>query len=63
MVDERPVFPLSCYGPAKEEPNLIIEQDESSEELRMKFIQANASGNPQQYVSYLSDYFIIFTKK
>jgi hypothetical protein len=47
---ERPVWPLSVYGPAKGEPNLIDNTDVSPEELRLKFWEAKQANDPSLYV-------------
>ncbi|KAF8324564.1 uncharacterized protein EI90DRAFT_3129745 [Cantharellus anzutake] len=49
---DRPLWPFSSYGPAKGEPNLISGLDESPEEMRIKFWQANMQGNPALYTQY-----------
>ena len=51
MVDEKPVWPLSSYGAAKNAPNLLTDLDLSSEELRVRAYEAQKSGQVQQYVS------------
>jgi len=51
MVDERPLWPLSSYGAAKNAPNLLPDLDLSSEELRVRAYEAQKSGQMQQYVS------------
>jgi len=50
MVDERPLWPLSSYGAAKNVPNLLADLDLSSEELRVRAYEAKKSGQMQQYV-------------
>ena len=50
---DRPLWPLSSYGPAKYVPNVIQGLDESSEELRFKAFTAAKSGTMQEYVRSL----------
>ncbi|OBZ70306.1 Nucleoporin-like protein 2 [Grifola frondosa] len=52
---DRPAWPLSSYGPAKFEVNLIPNLDESPEELRVKAVQAAQSGTIQEYLRYESE--------
>jgi len=42
---ERPIWPLSAYGPGKDAPRQLIDGDMSPEELRSQFYKARASGN------------------
>ena len=49
LTKERPIYPLSVYGPGKGEPTLIG-ADVSPEELRLKFYAARGDLN-----SYVSD--------
>jgi nucleoporin NUP42 len=52
MTTEKPVWDLSIYGPAKEEPNMIVGTDLSPEEDRVKYYQYKMqTGNEAQYVS------------
>ena len=48
LTKERPIYPLSVYGPGKGEPTLIG-ADVSPEELRLKFYAAR--GDLNSYVS------------
>lgn len=48
---DKPLWPLSSYGPGKFEPILVGGLDESSEELRVKAVLALQAGNLNQYVS------------
>ncbi len=41
---------MSCYGPAKMQPTLIGNLDESMEEMRVKAAQAAKAGTIQDYV-------------
>ena len=50
---EKPIWPLSSFGPAKMQPNLIAGLDESPEELRVRANQAASAGTTQDYVSTL----------
>jgi nucleoporin NUP42 len=51
MTTEKPVWDLSIYGPAKEEPNMIVGTDLSPED-RVKYYQYKMqTGNEAQYVS------------
>ncbi|CEP08812.1 hypothetical protein [Parasitella parasitica] len=52
LTDERPQWKLSVYGPAKEEPNLIVGVDRSVEEDRLLYYTSmRATGNTSQYLS------------
>lgn len=46
---ERPMWALTSYGPAKNEPNLISMIDLSQEELRWEYYQAVKANNPGLY--------------
>ncbi|CAM0135558.1 hypothetical protein VKS41_005207 [Umbelopsis sp. WA50703] len=51
MTTEKPVWDLSIYGPAKEEPNMIVGTDLSPEEDRVKYYQCKMqTGNEAQYL-------------
>jgi len=45
------MWPLSSYGPAKNEPTYIVGLDMSPEEMRLKAYDARKSGQIDQYVS------------
>lgn len=47
LADERPEYPLSCYGPGREAPRQLIEGpvEVSPDELRWRYYQQRASGN------------------
>jgi hypothetical protein len=47
---DKPSWPLSSYGPAKYEPVLIPNLDESQEELRVRAQAALKAGTPNDYV-------------
>jgi hypothetical protein len=47
---DKPSWPLSSYGPAKNEKNLLPPLDESPEELRFKAVTAIRNGNINEYV-------------
>ena len=49
---DRPSWILSCYGPAKNQPTIIRDMDESMEELRVKAVQATRTGAVQEYVRH-----------
>ena len=52
LKDERPLWPLSVFAPAKEEPNLVVGTDFSPEEDRMQYYMSMRMTNtPNQYVS------------
>lgn len=48
---DKPLWPLSSYGAAKYEPNLITSQEESPEELRVRAVTALKASNSGEYVS------------
>ena len=48
---EKPLWPLSSYGPSKHEPLLLSGLDESPEDLRVKAFTALKAGNSSEYVS------------
>ncbi|KAG5644807.1 hypothetical protein DXG03_007629 [Asterophora parasitica] len=50
--NDKPLWPLSTYAPAKHEPNLLAGLDESAEELRVRAYTANQSGKGAEYVAY-----------
>lgn len=52
MTSERPIWPLSSYGPGKNAPLQLMEGDieQSPEEMRVRHYLAVASGNPQESV-------------
>lgn len=47
---DKPLWPLSSYGPAKHEPVVISGLDESPEELRLKAVTALKAGTTDEYV-------------
>ena len=49
---DKPLWPLSSYGPAKCEPNLLSGLDESPEELRVRAVTALRAGNGNEYVGH-----------
>jgi len=51
LSSDKPIWPLSCYGPAKFEPNVLAGLDESMEELRVRAALALNAGNSNEYVS------------
>ncbi|KAJ8087231.1 hypothetical protein PM082_006061 [Marasmius tenuissimus] len=52
---DKPLWPLSSYGAAKYETNLISGLDESYEEMRCKAASAIKAGNANQYMQYESE--------
>jgi nucleoporin NUP42 len=64
---DKPSWPLSSYGPAKHEKNLLPTLDESPEELRLKAATAMRNGNINEYVRVphciLSNNFLIIGRK
>jgi nucleoporin NUP42 len=50
---DKPSWPLSSYGPAKNEKNLLPSLDESPEELRFKAVTAMQNGSINEYVRTL----------
>lgn len=56
LTTERPIWPLSSYGPGKNAPLQLMEGDieQSPEEMRVKHYLAMAQGNPQESVSFLA---------
>lgn len=55
LTGQRPIYPLSCYGPGREAPRQLIEGpvEISPEELRVRFYNQRAAGNEAVAVSYL----------
>lgn len=52
LTEERPQWKLSVYGPAKEEPNLVVGTDRSPEEDRLLYYMSmRTTGNESQYAS------------
>jgi hypothetical protein len=49
LTEQRPMYRLSSYGPAKNEPCLISGQDTSQDELRWMYYKVK--GDVSQYVS------------
>ena len=47
---DRPMWPLTSYGPAKFVPTVLGGLDESPEELRVKAVTAMKAGNISEYV-------------
>lgn len=47
---EKPLWPLSNYGPNKFEPNLFPPMDESTEEMRVKYLLAQRNNTLNEYV-------------
>lgn len=55
LTSDKPLWPLSTFGPAKYEPNLVSNFDESMEELRLRAVIALKAGNVNEYVELLSN--------
>jgi hypothetical protein len=55
---EKPIWPLSSYGAAKNEHTIIATLDESPEELRWKAVQALKSNTA---VDYVRDRYMLLT--
>ncbi|KAM6490734.1 hypothetical protein JOM56_014077 [Amanita muscaria] len=49
---DKPAWPLSTYGPAKNEPNLLGGLDESPEELRVRAVTTLRAGSANEYMTY-----------
>ncbi|KAF8433020.1 hypothetical protein L210DRAFT_3650092 [Boletus edulis BED1] len=49
---DKPLWPLSSYGPAKHEPVVVGGLDESPEELRLKAVTALKAGTTDEYTKY-----------
>lgn len=47
---DKPLWPVSSYGSAKAEPNILAELDESPEEMRWKATEALKAGKATDYV-------------
>jgi nucleoporin NUP42 len=47
---EKPMWPLTSYGPGKFQPLLVGGLDESFEELRLRAVTAIKSGITDEYV-------------
>lgn len=60
---DKPIWPLSSYGPAKGEPTILEGLDESAEEMRWKALQAVRSGNIAEYVCRISNSLLLKTSK
>ncbi|THH21029.1 hypothetical protein EUX98_g8472 [Antrodiella citrinella] len=59
LAQEKPLWPLSSYGPAKGAPTLVAGFDESPEELRVKAVTAMKANNFQEYTNYEAQHFSI----
>lgn len=53
LTDQKPIYPLSCYGPGKDAPRQLIEGgvELSPEELRLRYYVCRAEGNEATAVS------------
>jgi nucleoporin NUP42 len=47
LTDQRPIYPLSCYGPGRGAPRQLIEGpvEISPEELRVRYYSQRLAGN------------------
>jgi nucleoporin NUP42 len=54
---DKPSWPLSSYGPAKHEKNLLPTLDESPEELRLKAATAMRNGSINEYLQHEQNVF------
>jgi nucleoporin NUP42 len=52
MTTDRPIWPMSCYGPGTDAPRQLIEGDveQSPEEMRVRAYLMVAQGEQQQIV-------------
>jgi nucleoporin NUP42 len=55
LTEQRPVFPLSCYGPGRGAPRQLIEGpvEISPEELRVRYYAQRLAGNEAVAVSII----------
>lgn len=53
LTGQRPVYPLSCYGPGRDAPRQLIEGpvEISPDELRSRYYTLRLAGNETQAVS------------
>lgn len=53
LTDQRPIYPLSAYGPGRDAPRQLIEGpvEISPEELRLRYYTLRAAGNEAAAVS------------
>jgi hypothetical protein len=56
LTGQRPIYPLSCYGPGRDAPRQLIEGpvEISPEELRVRYYAQRLEGNEPSAVSTLS---------
>jgi nucleoporin NUP42 len=59
---DKPLWPLSSYGPSKHEVNLISNLDESPDELRVRAAAAIKAGAISDYVGRFPAFFNLFKK-
>lgn len=52
LTNEKPIYPLSCYGPGRDAPRQLIEGacEISPEELRLRYYNLRDAGNESQAV-------------
>jgi nucleoporin NUP42 len=57
LTTERPIWPLSSYGPGKNAPLQLMEGEieQSPEEMRVRHYLAVAQGNPQESVRLIQN--------
>jgi nucleoporin NUP42 len=55
LTGQRPIYPLSCYGPGRDAPRQLIEGpvEISPEELRVRYYAQRLTGNEPGAVSTL----------
>jgi len=55
LTTQRPIYPLSCYGPGRDAPRQLIEGpvEISPEELRVRYYAQRLAGNEAGAVSIL----------
>jgi hypothetical protein len=55
LTGQRPIYPLSCYGPGRDAPRQLIEGpvEISPEELRVRYYAQRLEGNEPRAVSIL----------
>ena len=62
LTDQRPVYPLSCYGPGRDAPRQLIEGpvEISPEELRLRYYTQRAAGNESAAVCNVHTEYVKF---
>jgi nucleoporin NUP42 len=61
LTGQRPIYPLSCYGPGRDAPRQLIEGpvEISPEELRVRYYAQRLAGNEPGAVSILQQLDIV----